>query len=815
MGRNRRANAPGPARDAPPEASEAPAAKGPSMARYLETIFKDYQEKHDGTSTAGNDSDREFDVQKYEDTLDEVVGEGAGCMICLEDVERDDAVWSCREGCYCVMHLQCAQGWARQQIDLAAKHIRERLDASRFPTAQRAAHDAGWGCPKCRTVYKEVPQEYYCFCGGVRDPEPDPWNLPHSCGERCSRVLPGCGHECLLLCHPGPCPRCPRTVKATCYCGRVATQRRCGAAAFSCGDVCGKTLPCGHACATACHDGPCPPCRRLGEHTCRCGRQRRRVPCCELPWSCERPCGRPLGCGKHTCEQVCHEGACEGCAMEGPRKCHCGSSTTAGLSCTDPTPSCGGTCDKELPCGHRCQQRCHAGGCQTCLVMVTKACGCGSTRAELPCYKEVACKSKCSRMRSCGRHQCKKRCCSGDCPPCTQVCGRKLRCGNHKCQADCHDGPCTPCTLRSRVTCACGRCTRSIACGREAAATPPSCRRPCAVPRLCRHAAAAPSHQCHFGPCPSCEATCGEAMPCGHTCGHPCHDATPPAVADFQQPSPPAAPTEAGSAAAPSARAEPAAALAVRAARAMPHTATPCPPCRVPVPVECMGEHGTEDVPCCDAAQARARGRSCGGVCGATLACTRHTCAKPCHVRDPSAPGGSCEECARPCGRALACGHPCKATCHPGGCPLCTTDVALPCHCGRGEVSVRCVDVPGGDTTAPSLAPLLRCKQTCGRRLPGCPHFCTQRCHPGLVDTCCECSQGHAEIACGPVCAEPVHVCARLPHIACSFRVPDVGRAKLSPSRRRERSASARRLRPRDQGCRDGPTQSVTPVRAA
>jgi len=28
----------------------------------------------------------------------------------------------------------------------------------------------------------------------------------------------GCGHKCLLLCHPGPCPPCPRIVDASCYC---------------------------------------------------------------------------------------------------------------------------------------------------------------------------------------------------------------------------------------------------------------------------------------------------------------------------------------------------------------------------------------------------------------------------------------------------------------------------------------------------------------------------------------------------------------------------------------------------------------------
>ncbi len=74
---------------------------------------------------------------------------------------------------------------------------------------------ASWGCPKCRTAYQpsEVPSEYRCFCGKQRDPPLDPWLAPHTCGDICGRELAsGCGHTCVLLCHPGPCPPCPRQV---------------------------------------------------------------------------------------------------------------------------------------------------------------------------------------------------------------------------------------------------------------------------------------------------------------------------------------------------------------------------------------------------------------------------------------------------------------------------------------------------------------------------------------------------------------------------------------------------------------------------
>lgn len=75
---------------------------------------------------------------------------------------------------------------------------------------------ASWGCPKCRTAYtpSEVPLEYHCFCGKQKDPPLDPWLAPHTCGDMCGKELAaGCGHTCVLLCHPGPCPPCPRQVR--------------------------------------------------------------------------------------------------------------------------------------------------------------------------------------------------------------------------------------------------------------------------------------------------------------------------------------------------------------------------------------------------------------------------------------------------------------------------------------------------------------------------------------------------------------------------------------------------------------------------
>lgn len=84
--------------------------------------------------------------------------------------------------------------------------------------------------PKCRHEYSQsqCPTRYYCFCGKQPDPQPDPWLVPHSCGDVCGRRLnPECGHSCLLLCHPGMsvCVICPDM--STCPVARWAGHLTC------------------------------------------------------------------------------------------------------------------------------------------------------------------------------------------------------------------------------------------------------------------------------------------------------------------------------------------------------------------------------------------------------------------------------------------------------------------------------------------------------------------------------------------------------------------------------------------------------------
>ena len=140
-----------------------------------------------------------------------ILGSGA-CLICICDVKKRDAIWSC-EQCHCVMHLQCIQRWAKDSIyqqkrDLENDNSDLRSRPNRQNNRKKDQYVLHWGCPKCRSTYKEfeIPTKYTCYCGKIEDPPFDPWIVPHSCGETCEKNLqPECGHQCLILCHPGKC----------------------------------------------------------------------------------------------------------------------------------------------------------------------------------------------------------------------------------------------------------------------------------------------------------------------------------------------------------------------------------------------------------------------------------------------------------------------------------------------------------------------------------------------------------------------------------------------------------------------------------
>ncbi|KAG0477038.1 hypothetical protein HPP92_013879 [Vanilla planifolia] len=629
-------------------------------------------------------------------------GPFVACLICLERIRPSDPIWSCSTGCHAIFHLHCIQNWANQ--------------CSQRPVSSSSLSlSSDWHCPKCRLSYSRslIPRYYFCFCGKLEDPPSDPWILPHSCGEVCNRPLRGnCGHECLLLCHPGPCPPCPKLITARCFCGSLEDVRRCSQKSFSCNLPCPRSLPCSsHRCPERCHDGPCPPCQIKGFCKCSCGKTEEERVCAERGFRCDRSCNGLLSCGKHNCSRGCHSGHCGDCPLQGTRTCPCGKKEYKGVSCDADVPTCGSTCEKVLSCGlHRCPERCHRGPCvENCRTVVLKCCRCGSLKKEVPCYQDLNCERKCLRMRDCGRHACKHRCCNGECPSCQEICGRKLRCNNHKCPSLCHRGSCAPCPLMVTISCFCGETYFEVPCGVEKNQKPPKCPKSCNVPRLCRHKFEGRSHKCHYGACPPCRMMCGEELPCGHSCKQRCHGPMPPPNPEF--------------------------------------TLKP----------KRRKWREVLDMVCSKKVRF-----SCQNLCGNLLSCGNHYCTKSCHtlkyhpstldeggkdgfaqdqvfVDSGSELAESCEDCFLPCQKARepACLHPCPQLCHSGNCPPCEVLLKRSCHCGAMVHVFKCIYYNG--LSGEEQQRVRSCRGPCHRKLPNCPHLCSDICHPGECPSIVQC----------------------------------------------------------------------------
>ncbi|KAL8050211.1 hypothetical protein ABFX02_06G068000 [Erythranthe guttata] len=669
-------------------------------------------------------NDRNQDLIKIQSFLTSSRSGALSCLICLERIKPTDPTWSCSSSCFALFHLLCIQSWANQSINLAAS--RASLRAAVVPDENSLV----WPCPKCRVEYRktQTPKNYFCFCGKVQDPPRDPWVLPHSCGEICGRSLKyDCGHFCLLLCHPGPCPACPKLVRNKCFCRKSEDVKRCGFKNFSCNGVCKKLLECGvHRCGEICHDGLCLPCKEKGTYKCQCGKVESTRECCEKDFRCDNACNKMLGCGRHVCERGCHEGDCGDCPLQGKMTCPCGKRAYEGMACDVTVPLCGATCEKTLSCRfHRCSERCHRGPCiQTCRNVVTKSCRCGSLKKQVPCYQELTCERKCQKVRDCGRHACKRRCCDGDCPPCSETCDRKLRCRNHKCPAPCHIGACAPCPLMVRISCSCGETQFEVPCGIENEQKPPRCRKTCPVAPLCRHRSSCKPHKCHYGACPPCRLVCDEEYSCGHKCKLRCHGPQPPPNPEFT--------------------------LKPRKKRSnQPSEPTPgsaCPPCPEPVLRSCFGHHiGTERMMVCSN---RAE-FSCDNLCGNPLPCGNHYCTYVCHaMKARSSKSDTCEECNLPCEkeREPACQHPCPLPCHRGECPPCKTLIKRSCHCGSMKHVFECKYF--NCLSEKEQMAVRSCKGPCHRKLPNCTHLCPETCHPGACPLPDKCSK-KVTVRCG------------------------------------------------------------------
>lgn len=556
------------------------------------------------------------DISKTQQFLEDVFQSGAAiCLICIGSVKRTDEIWSCKK-CYTFYHLQCTQRWSRDSV--SQKQIHQELDQGYYNNqgefVPKKNKPIVWDCPKCRATYSpdEIPRHYECFCKKEFNPPHHPWLIPHSCGETCGKALqPECGHKCVLLCHPGPCPPCPQMILKSCKCeNSVAKMIRCSANSWTCLKKCGLKLGCSiHDCERICHSkSECPPCKKKSRKSCLCGAKNEERNCSQSVWKCGKVCGRLFACGLHKCDRVCHAADCGECPLGKKRSCPCGKQFSV-APCSEQMESCGDTCQKVMSCGvlsHKCVQRCHRGDCSSCLEIVEKRCRCGQNSKNLICSKAFFCEFKCKQMRECKKHPCNRKCCDGQCPPCDKVCGKTLSCSSHKCQSLCHDGPCYPCPQKVQVKCRCGSTVISIPCGRKKRNLVPKCSMPCRIASKCHHEN---PHRCHPNDCPACMQVCGirnDTTGCEHLCEARCHDAV--KVLTSNKNFKPTLPWEV--------QAE------TYEVKKLPH-----PECKTEVAVICLGGHEKALWPCHNS-----KPTSCQRNCNRKLMCGNHTCSVICHA---------------------------------------------------------------------------------------------------------------------------------------------------------------------------------------
>ena len=307
-----------------------------------------------------------------------------------------------------------------------------------------------------------------------------------NCDKTCLKPLP-CGHACQQSCHLGTCMPCLATMIIPCRCGRVESLSICHQGTVEppqCIRCCRAALNCGrHECGERC----CPGERKATE---RQATKRKLRPLgvaasvdntIEAEHICTRACGRPLKCGNHSCQELCHKGPCGTCreAIFDDISCHCGRTVLQPpLPCGTPPPVCRFPCNRPSGCGHpKVAHNCHGDGedCPKCPFLMEKSCLCGKkTLKNQPCWlNEPRCGEVCGKKLRCGSHLCRKTCHQpGDCEdaskPCKQPCGKAKRACGHPCEEPCH-APSTcredkPCQIKMFATCDCQHLKQEMRC---------------------------------------------------------------------------------------------------------------------------------------------------------------------------------------------------------------------------------------------------------------------------------------------------------------------------------------------------------------
>lgn len=613
------------------------------------------------------------------------------CAICTSEISRSSKVWSCRT-CWTVFHIGCIKKWSNNEGSAAPQG---QVQDGQIPSPKQ------WRCPGCNLPQETLPSGYSCWCEKELDPKSIPGLPPHSCGQTCGRqkVFPKpCPHPCDRICHAGPCPPCTHMGPLqSCFCAKEATSRRCldtnYESGWSCGKPCGDIMPCGkHSCARPCHEGLCGACEAEVEARCYCGKINRTMKCDDLDqekesydWTgefdCHRNCDRLMDCGKHRCEKTCHP--------QDHGQPHCPRSPDSVTHC---------------PCG------------KTILSDLS-----GDSRSS--CTDPIPnCKKSCGKLLACG-HPCEQVCHAGNCLPCLKRVSIKCRCGRNEFETICHQGveERPQCLRICKVHLNCGRheCGERCCTGERKASDRQNLRRKMKTitldfahqlrediepehicTRMCGRKLKCDNHTCpnlcHKGPCDSCKEAIFEDLSCN--CGRtvlqaplPCGTGQPPCTFPCTRPKNCGHPQTAHNC----------------------HTdEDSCPKCPFLTDKPCMcGKKTLKNQPCWRSDV------SCGLICGKKLKCGSHFCQKLCHRT------GDCEDalssCQQPCGKAKKiCGHPCEKPCHaPSACKedkACPFKVMITCDCQRKKEEVRC-NARGGVLDITARQTSLKCDEECAR----------------------------------------------------------------------------------------------------
>ncbi|XP_022092094.1 NFX1-type zinc finger-containing protein 1-like isoform X2 [Acanthaster planci] len=398
------------------------------------------------------------------------------------------------------------------------------------------------------------------------------------CTSRCELLL-SCGHRCPNVCgKPCDVSDLPQLKKS-----EISNLYRRGENTKPCEEPVEKTYTtCGHTATVPCHrDISSVPCLRRCELTLPCGHQcpRKCGQSClgervddEIIYKdnsaytkynstyflslCQEKCKRELPCG-HKCPNKCGE-PCPQVKPTADRRMNdwlgikgittqCQELVKKKLPNCDhiisvrcPTDvrsfSCTKNCERVLPCGHRCPNKCidpcpgsaifksnrfkrsknyrqRAGPRERCEVTVTKARACGHSFKTMPCWKA----EQAAKM------------------PCKEPCRAELRCG-HACTGNCHD-----CQQGSRHKPCTKNCTKQLLCGHMCGF---ECSKICSQDcRKCsddhrqtksRDSAASPSPSCkhnithHHLKTKTCIRPCDRKLQCKHPCIGVCNEPCPP-----------------------------------------------------------------------------------------------------------------------------------------------------------------------------------------------------------------------------------------------------------------------------------------------